>query len=127
MRNFIQFVQFKKREKHPWRSVASVKLQACRGTLFHGYFSRLLNCTNPANICWSSRRLQHVFGVTIFRLPSSLQDVLKIRLENVLKTSSRRLARCLQDVFKTYLLDVLKTSWKTKNCYAEDVSKTSWR
>ena len=23
----------------------------------------------PANICWSSRRLQHVFSVTILRLP----------------------------------------------------------
>ena len=33
------------------------------------------------------------------------------------KTSSRSFARCLQDVFKT--------SWKMKNCYAEDVFKTS--
>ena len=37
LRSFIQFEQFKKREKHPWRSVASVKLQASRVTLFHGY------------------------------------------------------------------------------------------
>ena len=42
----------------------------------------------------SSRRLQDVFSVTVFRLP-------------------RHLARCLQDVFKTYLQDaedVLKKS-----------------
>ena len=66
----------------------------------------------PANICWSSRRLQdmswrclqHVFSVTIFRLP-----------------------RCLEDVLKTFCKYILKTSWKTKNCYAEDVLKTSWR
>ena len=66
----------------------------------------------PANICWSSRRLQdmswrclqHVFSVTIFRLP-----------------------RYLGDVLKTFCKYVLKTSWKTKNCYAEDVLKTSWR
>ena len=75
---------------------------------------------DPANICWSwkrlqhvfktsLRRLQHVFSVTILRLPKRLEDVSQIRLE-----------------------DVLKTSWKTKNCYAEDVLKTcledmSWR
>ena len=46
-------------------------------------------------------------------------------LEDVLKTSSTRLR--LQHVFKKYLQDVFKTPWKTKNCYAEDVLKTSWR
>ena len=30
----------------------------------------------PANICWSWRRLQHVFNVTILRLPRRLEDVL---------------------------------------------------
>ena len=39
--------------------------------------------------------------------------------QDVLKTSLSRLARCLWNVFKT--------SWKTKNCYAEDVLKTSSR
>ena len=38
---------------------------------------------------------------------------------NKVKTSSRRLQDLLQDVFRT--------SWKTKNYYAEDVLKTSWR
>ena len=50
------------------------------------------------DISW--RRLQHTSSVTMFRLPRRLEDVLKI---------SR------------------KTFWKTKNCYAEDVFKTSWR
>ena len=67
----------------------------------------------------SSRRLQDVFSVTIFRLPRGLQDVFK--------TSCKRSSRRLQDVFKTPLQDVFKTSWKTKNCYAEDVLKTSTR
>ena len=67
----------------------------------------------------SSTRRQHVFSVTIIRLPRRLEDVLQRRLEEVLKTSLRPLARHLQDVFKT--------SWKTKNCYAEDVFKKSWR
>ena len=42
------------------------------------------------------------------------------------KTSSRRFARCLQDVFAS-VQDVLEKSWKTKNCYTEDVLKTSSR
>ena len=45
--------------------------------------------------------------------------------------SSRHLqdmsSRRLQDVFKTYLQDVFKATWKSKNCYAEDVLKTSSR
>ena len=41
----------------------------------------------------SSRRLEDVFSVTIFRLPGRLDDVLR----KILKTSSRR----LQEVFKT--------------------------
>ena len=59
---------------------------------------------SPANICWSARRFQDIFSVTIFHLPRRLADVLQKRLE-----------------------DVLTTYWKTKNCYAEDVLKTSWR
>ena len=55
---------------------------------------------NPVNICWSWRRLQHVFSVTILRLPRRLEDILE---------------------------HVWKTSRKTKNCYAEDALKTSWR
>ena len=47
----------------------------------------------------SWRLLQHVFSVTILRLPRRLEDILQ---------------------------DILKTSWKTKNCYAENVLKMSW-
>ena len=64
---------------------------------------------NPANICWSSRRLQvmswrrlqHVFSVKILRLPRRLEDVSRRRLEDVLKTFSRPLERRLEDIFKT--------------------------
>ena len=63
----------------------------------------------------SWRRLQHVFSVTILRLPRRLEDI----LQDVLKTSWKT-KNC-------YAEDVFKTSWKTKNCYAEDVLKTSWR
>ena len=61
----------------------------------------------------SWRRLQHVFSVTILRLPRRLEDVLKTCLEDVLKT-------CLEDVLKTYLEDVSKTC-------LEEVLKIFWR
>ena len=67
----------------------------------------------------SWRCFQHVFSVTIFRLPRRLQDVLKIFWRRLAKTSWRHLATHLEDVFKT--------SWKTKYCYAEDIFKMSSR
>ena len=45
LRNLVPFVQFKKREKHPWRGVTFSKV-ALKVTLLHGCFSRFLNCTN---------------------------------------------------------------------------------
>ena len=75
----------------------------------------------------SWRRLQHVFSVTILRLPRRLEDVLKTfsrplarRLEDVLEDEKLLRWRRLEDVLKTCLEDVLKT-------YLEDVFKTSWR
>ena len=73
----------------------------------------------PANICWSWRRLQHVFSLTILRLPRRLEDVLKTfsrplarRLEDVLEDEKLLRWRRLEDVLKTCLEDVLKTSWR---------------
>ena len=65
----------------------------------------------PANICWSWWRFQHVFRVKILRLPRRHKDVLRLA-----KTSLKTSCKIHEDVFKT--------SWKTKNCYAEDMS---WR
>ena len=49
---YIPFVQFKKREKHPWMSVTfSLKV-----TLLQGCFSRFLNCTNDTK----SRKTSHM-------------------------------------------------------------------
>ena len=67
----------------------------------------------------SWRRLQDVFSVRIFRLPRGPQDVFKRSSRRLANTSWRHLSRRLEDVFKT--------SSKTKNCYAEDVLKTSSR
>ena len=53
LRDLVPFVQFTKREKHPWKSVNfSKKLKRLQPatllklTLLHGCFSRFLNCTN---------------------------------------------------------------------------------
>ena len=67
----------------------------------------------------SSRCLEDVFSVTIFRLPRRLEDVLR----EVLKTSSRR----LQDVFVRRLQDVLEDVKLLRWRSVEDVFKTYWR
>ena len=66
-----------------------------------------LDASIPANICWSSRRLQHVFSVTR-RLGRQKIVTLKKswrRLEDVLKT-------CPEDVLKKCWRHILRTSWR---------------
>ena len=52
LRDLVPFVQFKKRDKHPWKSVNFNKVAGFKPatllklTLLHGSFSRFLNCTN---------------------------------------------------------------------------------
>ena len=47
LRDLVVFVQFKKREKHPWMSVTFNKIAGLlKVTPLHGYFSHFLNCTN---------------------------------------------------------------------------------
>ena len=71
-------------------------------------------------------------------LKTSSRHAFKMSARHVFKASSRRLqcntfsssktsSRRLQKVFARRLEDVLKKSRKTKNCYAEDVLKTSSR
>ena len=76
LRDFVQFVQFKKREKHPWKSVNFSKIAdfiyplktsekllfsdvfrgyvkpatLLKSTLLHGCFSCSLNCTNGTKL-----------------------------------------------------------------------------
>ena len=46
LRDLVSFVQFKKREKHPWRSVTFSIVMLLKVTLLHGCFSHFLNFTN---------------------------------------------------------------------------------
>ena len=84
--------------------------------------------------CWSFFKMNLCSQLSWRNLPSKHLLVLKtsstlLQRNNFTssKTSWRRLAktfwRRLEDVLKTSC----KTSWKAKNCYAEDVFKTSWR
>ena len=46
LRDLVPFAQFKKREKHPWRSVNFSEVAGLKLTLLHRCFSSFLNCTN---------------------------------------------------------------------------------
>ena len=56
LRDLLQFVQFKKLEKHPWKSVTFSKVAGekpttlLKVTLFHGCFSCFSNCTNGTKL-----------------------------------------------------------------------------
>ena len=54
LRHLVPFTEFKKREKHPWRSVNFSKVILV--TLLHGCFSRFLNCANDTK----SRNASHM-------------------------------------------------------------------
>ena len=56
----------------------------------------------------SSRHLQDVFSVTIFRLPRRLQDV----LQEVFKTSSKRLCKTSSRRLGRRKIVTLKTCWR---------------
>ena len=79
----------------------------------------LVEANIPANICWSWKRLQHVFSVTILRLARRLEDVLEdeklLRWRRLEDTSWRH-------ILKAFWRHVLKTSWK----HYGDKQNTYW-
>ena len=60
----LPFVQFKKREKHPWKNVTFGKVALLKATLFYGCFSRFSNCANGTK----SRKASHVQNIDGARL-----------------------------------------------------------
>ena len=61
LRDLVPFVQFKLREKYPWRSVNFSKVAGLlKLTLLHGCFSSFLSCTNGTK---SPNASQIVLGV----------------------------------------------------------------
>ena len=61
LRDLVPFIQFKKREKYPWRSATFIKVAGLKTAtlikvvLHHGCFSRFLNCTNGTKSCKKSQ------------------------------------------------------------------------
>ena len=76
LRDLVPFVQYKKREKHPWRSVNFSKVA------FHGCFSCFLNSTNGTksrNAPHIGRRIQNPakhlrLGILWKKLPAKIFD-----------------------------------------------------
>ena len=60
LRDLVQLLQFKKREKHPWRSV-TLKLKVA---LLHGCFSCFLNCTNGTKSHNAPHIMINILGIT---------------------------------------------------------------
>ena len=56
-----------------------------------------------------------------------LQDVLKTSSRHVFKTSSKHVLKTFSRRLQRNNFSSSKTSWETKNCHAEDESKTSSR
>ena len=79
---WYQFVQFNKREKHPWKSVTFCTL--LKATLFLGCFSRFLNCATGIKSRKASQQLSQLFcknylcgtQVYSFFLLRTLQNIL---------------------------------------------------
>ena len=77
LRNLVPFVQFKKHEKHPWRSV-TIKV-----TILYGWFSCFLNYTdgtksrNASHISINKNLMAHTtFYQTLLELLAYLSDKL---------------------------------------------------
>ena len=83
------------------------------------YFACLFNVFKTSS--------RHVFKTSSRQVSRRLQDRSSRRLQDIFSVTIFRLPRLLQDVFARRLQDIFKTSWKTKNCYAKDLWKTSSR
>ena len=66
LRDSVPFVQFKKQEKHPWKSVTFSKV-----TLLHGCFPRFLNCTHGTK----PRNAPHLYIYTAGFLDKSFRQI----------------------------------------------------
>ena len=86
LRDLVTFAQYKKREKHPWRVLLLVKLQA-KITLLHGCFSRFLNCTNGTK----SRDASHMYFLCI----NPLDTVRKLNSHKAFRRRPKRFMEVL--------------------------------
>ena len=97
LHHMVPFVQFQKREKHPWRSVTFDKMAESntllKVTLSHGCFSRFLNCINGIKIAQSvSYYITKSFSFFVF-FSVLINHVEENLLRSVLKITDFGLAR----------------------------------
>ena len=119
MRDLVSFVQFKKREKHPWRGVSFSKVAGFKPatllklTLLHGCFSRLLNCTNGTK----SRNAPHIPREFMKILMRSFRQIPSLAQLHTLHLRNTQVSNLLRTIlrFREYLFDYLflgKSCWK---------------
>ena len=111
LRDLVPFVQFKKREKHPWRSVTFSKVLgfACnftKVTLLHGCLPRFLNCTNSTK--W--RNATHVMKT--FR---SVLYMTRTLVCNALQTNVMKDVTCLRHYKVTKCEKLMLSSHKDQS------------
>ena len=83
--------------------------------------------TFGAKICWSWRHLEVVLKTSSRHVLKTSSISLQRKNFSSSKPSWRRLAKTSWKRLENVLKTSRKASWKTKNCYPEDILKTSWR
>ena len=72
LRDLVQFLQFKKREKHPRRVATLLKV-----SLLHGCFSHFSNCADCTKSCKESRISKIIFPSILYvlKIPDVYPDI----------------------------------------------------
>ena len=77
LRDLVLFVQFQKREKHPWMSDTFSKVATLlKVTLLHGCFSRFSNCTNSTKLR-NALYMYTIFCPTFIRVTVIEKNIVK--------------------------------------------------
>ena len=104
MRDLVPFIQFKIREKHPWRIVTLPALPATllKLRLLHGCFSRLLNCRNG-----NKRAADHMWNEALAALPTLSEICCKVKLLDSLWL--RGLFRALSNIWWSFFAKIVNS------------------
>ena len=92
--DLVSFVQFKKREKHPWRSITFSKVAGLKLTLLHWCFSRFLNCTNGTKSRYASHIARDLKVVILTSRDKSLMRHYFITLQIFLTAWQKFISSC---------------------------------
>ena len=112
LRDLVPFVQFKKHEKHPWRSVNFTACNFTKINASHGCFSPFLNCTNSTKShnasqirIYMDEPLLSLFSVSRFVSLCKISEITEEKITR--KTGYRRFPERRTDrqayIYKTFL------------------------